>query len=79
MSREDAERILDMLKKGGSLAEVFDQVEAELKSRSEVLVTLDLESEDSLAKARKLQGEIKGGLAALDRIKEIVTDVSQPD
>lgn len=69
---------LDDLLDGGALRLALDEVKAEFESRSKLLVSLDLEDPDGSAKARKLQGEIRGGLQALELLEELIHDRAHP-
>jgi len=59
---------------GGALRQALDIVREEMESRSTHLINQDFETPEGLNEARKLQGQIKGGLIVLDRIEELIRE-----
>ena len=76
LDRPGARALKELMAKGGALGVLLFEVEAEVESRTQTLLNLDLDSPEDSAKARKLQGEIRGGHQVLDRIKEIINERS---
>lgn len=76
LSKENARVLQDLLGRNGALAEALGEVREEFESRASMLINLDLESPEEAPKARKLQGEIRGGLQVLDRIEELINERS---
>ena len=79
LSAELAGHLSGLLSPGGALEVLFSIFEDEISSRAQQLAGLDLEGEDSLRQARKIQGEIRGGLQALERLKEIISEHGIPN
>ena len=49
---------------------------AQLRERAETLLALDLSDAAALLKAQGIQGQVRGGLALLDRMVEMVNELS---
>lgn len=76
MRLEYAKYLAELLAPGAALREAIDEVRREIEGRSSRLVALNLSLPEDLAKAQALQGEIRGGLSALDRLEELISDAS---
>lgn len=79
ISQENARFLKELLAPGAALEEVLGVVLAEVESRSSRLVSFDLFDPEALNKARTLQGEIKGGILAVERLKEIINEAAISD
>lgn len=78
MTREDARVLKDLLGKG-SLGQALDILREEFSARTGHLLSKNLRDPEELAEAQALQGEIKGGLGALDRLEELIHETSSPE
>ena len=76
MERSEAKELKGLLERGGILYSLFSEAEAELKERGETLLNLDLSDPTILVKAQGIQSQVRGGLALLDRMVEMVNELS---
>lgn len=76
MERSEAKELKGLLERGGILHTLFSEAEAELKERGETLLNLDLSDPTILVKAQSIQSQVRGGLALLDRMVEMVDELS---
>lgn len=79
MTQEQARLLREQLEPGASLALALELLSTEIESRSMMLVGFELTHAEGLAKAQALQGEIRGGQLAVERLKDLINEYAISD